>query len=181
MGVDEELLPRAGSPLYKLNHGDEKRRKKTLKRWRILNKYMVIPLYRSYVLPLFGFGKIFLILTTIGRKTGKKRRTPLEYHRIDDMITVFSGRGEESGWMKNLRANPEQTQIRHGFRSFKPKVEFIISESKKLEIIKWYVTKHAKSAKMLFGWDRRLDAPDTTDFSKIVKMISIIRFYPSKS
>jgi len=181
MNGNEELLPRVGSPLYKLNNEDENKRKKTLKRWRILNKYLVLPLYRSRILPLFGFGRIFLILTTKGRITGKKRRTPLEYHRIDDAITVFSGRGEKAGWVKNIRANPEQIQIRHGFYSFQPQVEFINNEKEKLEIIKWYVTHHGKSAGMLFGWDRKLDNPATTDFSKILKIISIIRFHPKNS
>jgi len=41
-----ELLPRPGSPLYNLNHKDEAIRKKTLRKWRIANKYLVLPLYQ---------------------------------------------------------------------------------------------------------------------------------------
>jgi len=67
------MLPRPNTPLYNLNHEDAEIRNKTLKRWRRLNKYLFLPLYRCYLLPLFGFGRIFLILTTKGRKTGKKR------------------------------------------------------------------------------------------------------------
>ena len=99
MIANEDLIPRPGSPLYNLNHTDENKRKKTLRRWRIINKYLVLPLYRLRIFPLFGFGRIFLILTTKGRVTGKKRKTPLEYHRIDQVITVFSSRGEETGWI----------------------------------------------------------------------------------
>jgi deazaflavin-dependent oxidoreductase (nitroreductase family) len=177
MKTNEELLPRPGSPLYKLNHADENERKKTLRRWRILNKYLVLPLYRLRIFPLFGFGRLFLVLTTKGRKTGKKRRTPLEYHRIEQVITVFSSRGEEAGWVKNMLANPDDIMIRHGFHSFQPKVEFITQENQKLEIIKWYVINHGKSASMLFGWDRKLDDPETTDFSKMLEILSIIRFH----
>lgn len=176
MKTNEELLPRPGSPLYKLNHEDENKRKKTLKKWRILNKYLVLPLYRLRIFPLFGFGRIFLVLTTKGRKTGKKRKTPLEYHRIDQVITVFSSRGEEAGWVKNIHANPNEILVRHGFHSFQPQVEFISEENQKIEIIKWYVINHGKSAKMLFGWDRKHDDPETTDFSKMLNIISIIRF-----
>ena len=107
MKTNEELLPRPGSPLYNLNSDDEDEKKKTLKKWRVLNKYLVLPLYRLRILPLFGLGRIFLILTTKGRVTGKKRKTPLEYHRIDQVITVFSSRGEETGWVKNMRFNPD--------------------------------------------------------------------------
>ena len=176
MEFNKELLPRPGSPLYNLNHGDENKRQKTLRRWKILNKYLVLPLYRLRIFPLFGFGRIFLVLTTKGRKTGKKRRTPLEYHRIDQVITVFSSRGEEAGWVKNMHANPNQILVRHGFHSFQPQVEFISEENQKIEIIKWYVINHGKSAKMLFGWDRKRDDPETTDFSKMLNILSIIRF-----
>ena len=86
-----ESLPRPGSALYNLNHPDSHIKDKTLKRYKRLNKYLVLPLYRIKFLPLIGFGRIFLILTTRGRISGKKRRTPLEYHRIDGVITIFSG------------------------------------------------------------------------------------------
>jgi len=180
MNTKKELLPRPGSPLYNLNQEDETKRKKTLRRWKILNKFFFLPLYRLRILPLFGFGRIFLILITKGRKTGKKRRTPLEYHRIDQSITIFSSRGEEAGWVKNIHANPDHILVRHGFHSFRPRVEFIIDENQKLEIIKWYVKNHGKSAKMLFGWDRKFDDPETTDFSNMLKMLGIIRLHPKK-
>jgi len=174
---DKEILPRSGSALYNMNHPDEKIRVKTLKKYKSLNKYLVIPLYRLRILPLLGFGRIFLILTTIGRKTGKKRRTPLEYHWIDRIITIFSGRGEDSGWLKNMRANPASVWVRHGFHSFPARVEFMSNENDKLKIIRWYVVKHSRSAKMLFGWNKKIDDPESSDFSKLLTTISIIQLF----
>ena len=172
---NEEELPRTGSALYNLNHPDEKIRKKTLKKYKRINKYLVLPLYRLRILPLLGFGRIFLILTTKGRITGKKRRTPLEYHWINDVITIYSGRGEDSDWLKNLRANPDDVWVRHGFHSFRTHVEIVKEENNKLDIIKWYVTEHKRYAKLLFGWNPKLDDPEATDFSKMLKTITIIR------
>ncbi|MBA7535096.1 hypothetical protein ES705_27347 [subsurface metagenome] len=174
---EEELLPRPGSPLYNLNHEDENIRKKTLRKWRIVNKFLVLPLYRLRILPIIGFGRIFLILTTKGRITGKKRRTPLEYHWIDRIITIFSGRGEDSGWLKNMRANPASVWVRHGFHSFPARVEFMSNENDKLKIIRWYVVKHSRSAKMLFGWNKKIDDPESSDFSKLLTTISIIQLF----
>jgi len=175
--IDAELLPRIGSALYNMNHPDEKIRVKTLKRYNMLNKYLVIPLYRLRILPLLGFGRIFLILTTIGRKTGKKRRTPLEYHWIDRIMTIFSGRGEDSGWLRNIRANQDSVWVRHGFHSFPARVEFMSNEYDKLKIIRWYVVKHSRSAKMLFGWNKKIDDPDSSDFSKLLSTIPIIQLF----
>ncbi|MFX1462083.1 MAG: nitroreductase family deazaflavin-dependent oxidoreductase [Promethearchaeota archaeon] len=170
-----EELPRVGSALYNLIHPDEKVRIKTLRKYKRINKYVVLPLYRSGILPLLGFGRIFLILTTKGRITGKKRRTPLEYHWIDGVITIFSGRGEDAGWIKNVRANPDEVRVRHGFHFFKPHVEYVTNEKEMLSIIKWYVLNHNRSAKLLFGWNPKFDDPEKTDFSKMLKTITIIR------
>ena len=175
---EEELLPRPGSPLYNLNHEDENIRKKTLRKWRIANKFLVIPLYRLRIMPLIGFGRIFLILTTKGRITGKKRRTPLEYHWIEGVITIFSGRGEDAGWIKNMRVYPDATSVRHGFHRFQPQLEFVTDEDQKLNVMKWYVVNHGRSAKMLFGWNPKIDDPETTDFSNLLNTMTIIRLHP---
>jgi deazaflavin-dependent oxidoreductase (nitroreductase family) len=153
---------------------------KMLKKFKIYNKYIVLPLYRLKILPLLGFGRIFLILTTRGRKTGKKRRTPLEYRRIDEIITVFSSRGEDAGWLKNIRAHPDALLVRHGFHRFQPQVEFVTKEDQKLEIMKWYVVNHGKAAKMLFGWNPKTDDPETIDFTNLLKLISIIKLVRQK-
>jgi deazaflavin-dependent oxidoreductase (nitroreductase family) len=172
-----EDLPRPGTPLYNFVHEDPEIRKKTLKKWKRLNKYLVLPLYRIRLLPLVGFGRIFLVLTTKGRISGKKRRTPLEYHWIDGVMTVFSGRGDDAGWVKNVRSNPDSVWVRHGFHSFHARVEFVSDEEAKLNTVKWYVTKHSRSAKMLFGWNPEIDDPETMDFSRLLGLIGIIRLY----
>jgi len=179
--ANADLLPRRGSPLYNLNHEDENIRKKTLRKWRIANRFLVLPLYRLRIMPLIGFGRIFLILTTKGRITGKKRKTPLEYHRIEGVITIFSSRGEEAGWVKNMRVYPDAISVRHGFHHFQPQLEFVTNEDQKLNVMKWYVVNHGRSAKMLFGWKPKIDDPETTDFSKMLNMISIIRFYRKRN
>ena len=179
--IGDELLPRTGSALYNMNHPDEIIRLKTLKKYKRLNKYLVIPLYILRILPLLGFGRIFLILTSIGRKTGKKCRTPLEYHWIDGIMTIFSGRGENSGWLKNIRANPDSVWVRHGFHTFPARVKFMSNENDKLKIIRWYVTKHSKSAKMLFGWNNEIDGPESSDFSKLLNTVTIIQLFQKEN
>ena len=178
--TNEDLLPRPGSPLYNLNCGDEILKNKTLKKFKKANKYLVLPLYRLRILPLLGFGRIFLVLTTKGRITGKKRRTPLEYRRIEGTITIFSSRGEDAGWMKNIRAHPDSLVVRHGFHRFQPQVEVVTNEDQKLEIMKWYVMNHGKAAKMLFGWNTKTDDPETTDITNLLKLITIIKLYRQK-
>ncbi|MFX1317253.1 MAG: nitroreductase/quinone reductase family protein, partial [Promethearchaeota archaeon] len=145
--MNNEELPRSGSVMFNFHYEDEESKKKTLKRWTKLNKYLVVPLYRIKLLPLLGFGKIILILKTKGWKTGKIRRTPLEYRRYEGTIIIFAARGENATWVKNLRSNPEHVSVMYGFHHFKPRIEFISDISQKSIIMKWYVTNFGKAAK----------------------------------
>ena len=51
-------------------------------------------------------GRVILLLTTTGRKTGLPRVTPLQYEEIDNAIYVASARGVKSDWFRNILANP---------------------------------------------------------------------------
>ena len=175
-----DTLPRPGSIMYDITYGDKETRRKIIRRFKLMNKYLTIPLYRVGLLPLFGFGRLFLLLYTEGRKSGKTRITPLEYHRIDGVIHIFSSRGRNADWFKNLIANPREVRIRVGFKKFKPKVEIVEDKTEKEEIMKWYVKKHPKYAKTLMGWDPKKDDPETVDFSNIISQIEIIRLHESE-
>ena len=123
--MNHDELPRSGSVIYNFHYQDDSSKKDTLKKWEKVNKYLVIPLYRAKSLPLLGFGKIFILLKTKGWKTGKTRRTPLEYRRYEDKIVIFAARGENATWIKNMRAHPEDVEITLGFHTFKPHIEFV--------------------------------------------------------
>jgi deazaflavin-dependent oxidoreductase (nitroreductase family) len=50
-------------------------------------------------------GRIILLLTTTGRKSGQKRVTPLQYEEIDGKIYLGSARGTKSDWYRNIEAD----------------------------------------------------------------------------
>lgn len=179
--MNNEDLPRPRSAMFNFHYKEEASIKRTLKRWRNLNRFFMIPLYRIRLLPLLGFGKIFLILKTKGWKTGKKRRTPLEYRRYEGAVVIFAARGEKAMWMKNMRANPDDVSVLRGFHSFKPRIEYISDINQKMTIMKWYVVKYNKAAKMLFGWDSQKDNPETTDFSNLANLITIVLLYKNNN
>lgn len=66
-----------------------------------------------------GFGpKFILLLTTIGRKSGLPRVTPLQYEEENDIVYIASARGRKADWYRNIVANPNVlVQIKtHFFR-----------------------------------------------------------------
>lgn len=71
----------------------------TPKGGRILSASM-LPWFK--LLPPKGFG----VLTTTGRKTGKRRSRCVRAIRRGDRVFLVAIGGEFSGWVKNIRANP---------------------------------------------------------------------------
>ncbi|WP_369215785.1 nitroreductase family deazaflavin-dependent oxidoreductase [Streptomyces flavofungini] len=61
-------------------------------------------------------GTTVLILTTVGRKSGEQRSTPLIYRHYGDAVLVVASNGGADApplWYRNLQANPEvQVQIK---------------------------------------------------------------------
>jgi deazaflavin-dependent oxidoreductase (nitroreductase family) len=61
----------------------------------------------------FGPTRVVMLLTTVGRKSGLPRVTPLQYEEVDGEYYIASARGRDADWFKNLCANPKvHVQIR---------------------------------------------------------------------
>jgi deazaflavin-dependent oxidoreductase (nitroreductase family) len=71
--------------------------------WKIM-RWMNTRMVQNYQKG-FGPQRMVLLLTTIGRKSGLPRITPLQYEKIDDVYYVASARGEHADWYKNLQHN----------------------------------------------------------------------------
>lgn len=52
-------------------------------------------------------GRIILLLTTTGRKSGKRRVTPLQYEEINGKYYLGAARGLQADWVRNIQANPQ--------------------------------------------------------------------------
>lgn len=90
-----------------IENKDTEAKLKTL--FRYFNKFM-LTLWRLG-LGSYGngtdFGGYVMVVTQTGRKTGRKRRTPVNYAIIDGDIYCTSGFGRRSDWYHNILANPE--------------------------------------------------------------------------
>lgn len=57
----------------------------------------------------FLVGRLFMVMTTTGRKTGRPRRTAIEFHEFNGRLYVMSGWGAKADWYRNLEADPHLT------------------------------------------------------------------------
>ena len=83
--------------------------------WRIFR----LPPRMAYALGLgSAIGRLVLLLTTRGRKSGLARITPLQYEEFDGCFYVAAARGERTDWLRNLAADPA-VELRVGTRTIK--------------------------------------------------------------
>ncbi len=78
-------------------------------------------------------GSPVLLLGTTGRKTGRKRTTPLMYLEDDDNMVVVASNGGASkhpAWWLNLGANPD-AMVEVGGRRIRVRAEAVGSEEKR--------------------------------------------------
>jgi len=85
---------------------------------RLLLRLMKLPPRALYSLSLGPIiGRLVLLLTTTGRKSGLPRVTPLQYEERDGIIYVAAARGTKADWFRNIVANPN-VQVQVGSRLF---------------------------------------------------------------
>jgi deazaflavin-dependent oxidoreductase (nitroreductase family) len=90
--------------------------------WRLMK---FLPPRLAYSLGLGSIaGRAVLLLTSVGRRSGLPRVTPLLYDEIDGIIYVGSARGAKADWYQNLRENPN-VEVTVGSRRIKGYADLI--------------------------------------------------------
>jgi deazaflavin-dependent oxidoreductase (nitroreductase family) len=57
----------------------------------------------------FIVGRMFMVMTTVGRRSRLPRRTAIEFHEFKGRKYVLSGWGTKTDWYRNIQANPHIT------------------------------------------------------------------------
>ena len=77
---------------------------------RFFLRFIKLPPQLVYALGLGPiYGRLVLLLTTIGRKSGLPRVTPLQYEEVDGIYYVAAARGQKADWFRNIVADPKVT------------------------------------------------------------------------
>jgi deazaflavin-dependent oxidoreductase (nitroreductase family) len=105
------------------------------------SKFLPQLLYAIGLGPIFG--RLVLLLTTTGRKSGKARITPLQYEEIDGNIYVASMRGVQADWFRNIEANPK-VRVRVKSRQFEGIGEPVTDPSRIADFLEFRLRNHPK-------------------------------------
>ena len=98
-------------------------------------------LYAIGLGPLLG--RIILLLTTTGRRSGLKRVTPLQYEKIGDDYYLGAARGLKADWVHNIQANP-CVEIRVGAKRLEGRAEVVTDPCKFADFMEVRLQRHPR-------------------------------------
>lgn len=132
-------------------------------------------LYRIGLGPVIG--KLILLLTTAGRRTGLPRVTPLGYEEIDGAIYLGSVRGTESDWFKNAKANP-QVHLRIGSREFEGIAEPVTDPSRIADFIQCQLQRHPRMSGAVLAAEGLPRNPNRDDLERYASKLAMLVVRP---
>ncbi len=122
-------------------------------------------------------GNVVLLLTTLGRKSGKPRVTPLQYEEIDGKIYLGAARGQKADWVKNIQANPH-VQVQVKSRKFSGVAESITDPKQIADFLELRLRRHPKMIGAMLRGEGMQIPPKRCDLEKYATKLALVVIKP---
>jgi deazaflavin-dependent oxidoreductase (nitroreductase family) len=126
-------------------------------------------------------GRIILLLTTIGRKSGMKRVTPLQYEKIGEDYYVGAARGLKADWVHNIQSNPH-VEIRVGAKQFQGTAEVVTDPARFADFLEVRLERHPRMMGLMMekahGLPRR---PSRAQLEELAKTEAVVIVRPTSN
>ena len=121
--------------------------------------------------------RMVLLLTTIGRKSGLPRVTPLQFEVVEGDYYIASARGQQADWFKNILANP-QVHVQVGKQEFDVIAEPVTDPARIADFLELRLRRHPLMIRLIMhffdGLPLRFTREDLEKFSQ-EKALVILR------
>lgn len=123
-------------------------------------------------------GRIILLLTTVGRKTGLKRVTPLQYEEIEGKYYLGSARGLQADWVRNIQSNP-QVDVHVKSLRFHGQAEVVTEPARVADFIEIRLKRHPFMIGMIMQKAHRLSKrPNREQLEKLAEKEALVIITP---
>lgn len=123
-------------------------------------------------------GKFILLLTTTGRKSGRKRVTPLQYERIGNDYYVGAARGMKADWVRNIRANPI-VEVHVGARRFSANAEIVNDPCRFADFLQVRLERHPRMVGLIMEKAHGLPKhPARQQLEELAKTEALVILHP---
>jgi deazaflavin-dependent oxidoreductase (nitroreductase family) len=131
--------------------------------------------YAAGLGPLIG--RLILLLTTTGRKSGKPRVVPLQYEVIGGQYFLGSSRGMEADWVRNIRADP-RVVVRVSSARFSGKAEIVTDTGRIVDFLEVRLKRHPRMIGMMMRGEGLTRAPGRTDLERYSSQLALVVIAP---
>jgi deazaflavin-dependent oxidoreductase (nitroreductase family) len=142
--------------------------------WRVmrrLNRQML-----SGYGPKSKAANMVLVLTTIGRKSGQPRSTPLQYEAVDGVYYVASARGVQADWYRNLVAHP-QVNVQLRDQHFSARAEPMTDPGRIADFLELRLKKHPRFMGIMFRLEGLPSKHSRADLEKFAARLAIVALH----
>lgn len=131
--------------------------------------------YKLGLGPLIG--KVVLLLTTTGRKTGVARVTPVQYELIDSVYHIGAVFGAKSDWVRNIQAHPiVRVQVRD--KCFTGKAEVSTDPEEIAAFIEYRMKKHPRMIGLIMKLDGFSANPTRAELVEYSQQLALVKITP---
>jgi deazaflavin-dependent oxidoreductase (nitroreductase family) len=146
---------------------------------RFFFRLMKLPPQLVYALG-FGpiYGRLVLLLITIGRKSGLPRVTPLQYEEVDGIYYVAAARGQQADWFRNIVANPH-VEVRVRDKHFHGLAEPITDSARIADFLELRLERHPRMIGALFRAQGLSTRPDRAQLEQYAANRALVVIRPN--
>jgi deazaflavin-dependent oxidoreductase (nitroreductase family) len=138
------------------------------------NRFMGF-LYSIGLGPLVG--RVVLLLTTTGRRTGLLRVTPLQYEEVDGAFYVGSMLGTRADWFRNLVAD-SNVEVRIKSKRIKAKAETITDPGRIADFLELRLERHPRMLGVILRSEGLPQRPNRAQLELYAEKIAIVKIIP---
>jgi len=124
-------------------------------------------------------GRLVLLLTTRGRKTGILRVTPLQYEQIEGKYYVASALGTRADWYRNLLAEPG-VRVRVGRMESKAFAEPSTDPVVIADFLEYRLAHHPRMIGMMLRAEGLPPSPSRNDLENFAKDKALVILHPAE-
>ena len=121
------------------------------------------------------FSELVILVTTIGRKSGLPRVTPLQHEEMDGVMYIASAKGVQADWFQDILANP-QVEVQHKDHCFKAHAEAITDPNRIADFLELRIKRRPRMIKTLLrieGLPARFDRAQLEAFAAEKALVAL--------
>ena len=134
-----------------------------------------VTLYRLGLGPLVG--RLILLLTTTGRKSGLARVTALQYEEVDGALYLGSSRGMHADWVLNILADP-RVDVRLKARRFSGLAEVVTDPVRVADFLELRLKLHPRMVGMILKSEGMPQCPSRKEMEDYASKLALVIVKP---